>query len=259
MEITRTFLVIALVIEQCLSYMPDSSYLMSSNTTDLIKLGDLKEGDTIINLDYELKNRTDPIIYFARKYPKKERVMIKIIFYDTIRSLFSSLILSPEHLIFTGIQAMESMKAKEVKVGTLITQEDGNFTPVIKTTVVRLNLPVSSPVSSLGRIVVNGILVSCYENVDSHIFPHIAYSRIFGFLDRLPPFLRGYAMMDYDNKKLFVSFVETSIHWYRQVTGFKDAITDMAKDVDSVVQTVVKGTAEEPKSGEKENKNNKDL
>lgn len=178
--------------------------------------------------------------------------MIKIIFYDTARGQFSSVILSPEHLIFTGVQGVETIKAREVKVGTLLIQENGKITPVIKTTVARINQSVSSPVTDIGRIVVNGVLVSCYENVDSHVFTHITYSRMYTFLDKLPPFLKGYALMDYNHEKLFVSFVETSIYWYRQVTGIKDTFTDIAKNVDDVVKTVAKEAKKHDEQSKKE-------
>lgn len=167
------------------AYFPAESMAFNPEGHKIL-LKDLKVGDSVISFHSNGTLFNEKIISMSRQNPNKESIFIRIAYLDpsdkqTVRGIH----VSPNHLILIGKHAIQSSPAKEVKAGDKIVIYLKGYVTVISVDVVR-KVGAFSPITDGGRILIDGVLVSCYEDFPSHIVAHTVYKYYGKILEKLP-------------------------------------------------------------------------
>jgi hypothetical protein len=136
-----------------------------------IRLKDLKVGQKVVSFDLKGNILNDTVISISRAEPNVTKAFIKLSYEDKKSKKFRSFHISPKHLFLKGPTGVISVHAKKVKPGDKIIIFWKGFTNVLLKEVARVE-GAYSPVTESGRILVDGVLVSCYEDLPSHGASH---------------------------------------------------------------------------------------
>lgn len=153
---------------------PGDSTVTTSNG-ERKKLSDLQIGEKILARDPKTNKLVfSEVILFLDYDPKQKRQFLFI-------KLASgrTLTVTPTHLVLTGhSKNVRTVFAEQIKIGDVILVSDSNNvmtedTVVEITGVIRTG--VYAPLTEIGTVVVNDIVVSCYATVDSQVLADWAF------------------------------------------------------------------------------------
>lgn len=206
-----------LVLKLNLAYFPAKSMAFDPKGRK-IYVENLKVGDRILSLHSNATFFDEEIISIARTNPKKESAFIRIVYIDpsdkkTVRSIH----ISPTHLVIIGKYAIQSKFAKDIEVGDKIVIYLKGYVAVRGVDVVRKK-GAYSPISSSGKMLVDGVLVSCYEGFPNHVVAHTAYSYFNKVVDNAP-WIKGVLEKKWDERSISDYAVNGLVKFYKWWRG----------------------------------------
>ena len=153
-----------------------------------IELTQLKKGDKVMNRYLNGTIFEDEVLLVDSK-PETEEFAYLEFYYQHPDSKkkkeFLPIYVSPNHLMLRGPTGLDSARAKEVQVGNTVLLYIGGYTPILLKKVV-VKKGGFSPVTKSGRILINGVLMSCYEDLPSHLIAHMIYFKLRKWGEHLP-------------------------------------------------------------------------
>ena len=167
------------------------------------RLSDLQIGDEVVVVDTATGDLSfSPVITFLDRDPKEKRQ-----FYVITTETGQKLTLTPTHLVYStsggsnmeditsinevnideessDLTSFEAVYAKDIQEGDLLLVQNsrGQVRPArVSTVEMRVLTGVYAPLTSMGNLVVDNIVASCYAVVDSQWVAHTAFAplRIF--------------------------------------------------------------------------------
>ncbi|KAK5649708.1 hypothetical protein RI129_000737 [Pyrocoelia pectoralis] len=196
--------------------------IVQSSSGKILKLSELQVGEAILALDPS----TNQLIY--------SEVILFLDWHPNQRNLFlnfelksgRTLTLTPAHLVITGsLNSTVTVFAKTLTVGSILiigNRDDNKFEDTIVRVTQVYRTGIYAPLTSVGTIVVNDIIVSCYAVVDSHPLAHFVFAPI-----RLTAEIKSYMYRLWQtyNQGLADNFSNVpkssiqhhGIHWYAEI------------------------------------------
>lgn len=151
-----------------------------------ILMRDLKVGQEILSMHNNGTIFNDKVLSIPKADEDAEKVYIRVIYLDPLdKKSPRGVLLSPKHLVIKGQLGVQSSHAKDVKVGDRIIIYLKGFVAVRIVDVKRAK-GAFSPITESGRMLVDGVLVSCYEGLPNHIISHAAYKYYLSFVSKFP-------------------------------------------------------------------------
>lgn len=183
-------LLFSLIPPKSLSYFPSNSMAFDPEGHK-IYLKDLNPGEKVLSMHLNGTIFPEEVLSFSRKKEsKEENAMMRIAYIDpTDKKTVRGVHLSPNHLILTGKHGIESKFAKDVKKGDKIIIFLKGYVTVISVDIKRKS-GIFSPITKSGRILIDGVLVSCYEDFPSHLVGHTLYGYYLRFSGKMPDWVK---------------------------------------------------------------------
>ena len=148
------------------------------------RLSDLQIGDEVVVVDTATGDLSfSPVITFLDRDPKEKRQ-----FYVITTETGQKLTLTPTHLVYStsgneviedDLTSFEAVYAKDIQEGDLLLVQTsrGQVRPArVSTVEMRVLTGVYAPLTSMGNLVVDNIVASCYAVVDSQWVAHTAFA-----------------------------------------------------------------------------------
>ena len=152
------------------------------------RLSDLQIGDEVLVVDTATGDLSfSPVITFLDRDPKEKRQ-----FYVITTETGQKLTLTPTHLVYStsevnevievnedDLTSFEAVYAKDIQEGDLLLVQNsrGQVRPArVSTVEMRVLTGVYAPLTSMGNLVVDNIVASCYAVVDSQWVAHMAFA-----------------------------------------------------------------------------------
>ena len=173
------------------------------------RLSDLQIGDEVLVVDTATGDLSfSPVITFLDRDPKEKRQ-----FYVITTETGQKLTLTPTHLVYStsgneviiedDLTSFEAVYAKDIQEGDLLLVQTsrGQVRPArVSTVEMRVLTGVYAPLTSMGNLVVDNIVASCYAVVDSQWVAHMAFA---------PLRLLNSILPQNNNNR-----IDDGVHWY---------------------------------------------
>lgn len=151
-----------------------------------IEMKDLEVGMSVLSMHNNGTIFNEEVISIIKSDPDTEQIYIRVIYLDPLdKKSPRGLLLSPSHLILKGKFAIESVAAKDLKVGEkiIIYLKGYVYARIVE---IKRAKGAFSPITESGKMLVDGVLVSCYEGFPSHIIAHTVYKYYIRYVKRYP-------------------------------------------------------------------------
>ncbi|CAF1119247.1 unnamed protein product [Didymodactylos carnosus] len=163
-----------------------------------IPIGDLKPGDSVLAIDHSQNIISSDIVAILH-YENNSQAL----FYTITTELGNQFSVTSEHLIFIGNNRYIQAKDLTLNNTLYILHDNALREEKIESINLKIKRGYSTPITSVGTMIVNKISSSCYSTVHSHQLAH--YS--------LAP-LRWIYNIKKQLKLINTNRIENGIHWY---------------------------------------------
>lgn len=181
------------------------------------KLFDLQIGEKVLSRDPKTNKLVfSEVILFLDYDPSQKRQFLSIEL-----SSGRTLTLTPTHLVLLRhAKNVRTVFAENIKIGDVLLVSDANNN-IIEDSVVEINgvirTGVYAPLTEIGTVIVNDVIVSCYATVDSQSLADWAFLplRLVWNVER--SFARLWKMLSNSNSNSSVTTSRTipvGVHWY---------------------------------------------